>query len=125
MRKPSTLQEKRNKEYHYSLHLFLKLTLSSMVTPTSNFKHLLLCMMSFSNNIFYLHITNSKIFPIHHNCIVRYTLLSTDSDALGVVHPSSNSCPKIVESFRLEKFFKIIKSNHKPNTAKSTTKPCC
>jgi len=28
------------------------------------------------------------------------------------------------ESFRLESTLKIIKSNHKPNTAKSTTKPC-
>ena len=28
------------------------------------------------------------------------------------------------ESFRLEKTLKIINSNHKPNTAKSTTNPC-
>jgi len=31
---------------------------------------------------------------------------------------------RIIESFRLEKTFKIIESNHKPNTARSTTKPC-
>jgi len=30
----------------------------------------------------------------------------------------------IRESFRLEKTLKIIESNRKPNTAKSTTKPC-
>jgi len=29
-----------------------------------------------------------------------------------------------IESFRLEKTFKIIEPNCKPNTAKSTTKPC-
>ena len=31
---------------------------------------------------------------------------------------------RIIESFRLEKNFKITESNHKPNTAKSTTKQC-
>jgi len=31
---------------------------------------------------------------------------------------------RIIESFMLEKILKIIKSNHKPNTVKSTTKPC-
>ena len=31
---------------------------------------------------------------------------------------------KVIESFRLEKTLKIIESNCKPNTAKSTTKPC-
>jgi len=31
---------------------------------------------------------------------------------------------RIIESSRLEKTFKIIESNHKPNIAKSTTKPC-
>jgi len=31
---------------------------------------------------------------------------------------------RIIESLRLEKALKIIESNHKPNTAKSTTKPC-
>ncbi|KAK4818965.1 hypothetical protein QYF61_022632 [Mycteria americana] len=30
----------------------------------------------------------------------------------------------ITESYRLEKTFKIIESNRKPNTAKTTTKPC-
>jgi len=29
----------------------------------------------------------------------------------------------IIESFRLEKTFKIIESNRRPNTAKSTSKP--
>jgi len=38
----------------------------------------------------------------------------------------SEVCEKcrITESFKLEKTFKTIESNHKPNTAKSTTKPC-
>jgi len=31
---------------------------------------------------------------------------------------------RITESFRLEKTFKITKSNHNCNTAKSTTKLC-
>ena len=31
---------------------------------------------------------------------------------------------RIIESFRLEKTLKITESNQKPNTAKSTTKPC-
>ncbi|KAK4831484.1 hypothetical protein QYF61_017985 [Mycteria americana] len=31
---------------------------------------------------------------------------------------------RITESYRLEKTFKIIKSNHKPNTTKTTTTPC-
>ena len=31
---------------------------------------------------------------------------------------------RFIESFRLERTFKIIESNRKPNTAKSTTKPC-
>ncbi|KAK4815856.1 hypothetical protein QYF61_009024 [Mycteria americana] len=31
---------------------------------------------------------------------------------------------RITESYRLEKTFKIIESNHKPNTAKTTTTPC-
>ena len=31
---------------------------------------------------------------------------------------------RMIESFRLEKTFKIIESNRKPNPAKSTTKPC-
>jgi len=31
---------------------------------------------------------------------------------------------RIIESFRLERTFKITESNHKPNTVKSTTKPC-
>lgn len=29
-----------------------------------------------------------------------------------------------IESFRLEKNFEIIESNHEPNTARTTTKPC-
>jgi len=35
----------------------------------------------------------------------------------------STNC-KIIELFRSEKTLKIIKSNRKPSTAKSTTKPC-
>jgi len=35
----------------------------------------------------------------------------------------SRSC-RIIESFRLEKTFKIMESNHKPNTAKSSSKSC-
>ncbi|KAK4828813.1 hypothetical protein QYF61_000870 [Mycteria americana] len=31
---------------------------------------------------------------------------------------------RITESYRLEKTFKIVESNHKPNTAKTTTTPC-
>ncbi|KAK4826873.1 hypothetical protein QYF61_011992 [Mycteria americana] len=31
---------------------------------------------------------------------------------------------RITKLYRLEKTFKIIKSNHKPNTTKSTTTPC-
>ncbi|KAK4829813.1 hypothetical protein QYF61_006650, partial [Mycteria americana] len=31
---------------------------------------------------------------------------------------------RITESYRLEKTFKIIESNHKPNTTKTTTTPC-
>jgi len=33
-------------------------------------------------------------------------------------------CKEVIEQFRLEKTFKIIESNCKPNTVKSTTKPC-
>jgi len=31
---------------------------------------------------------------------------------------------RIIQSLRLEKTLKIIKFNHKPNTAKSITTPC-
>jgi len=31
---------------------------------------------------------------------------------------------RIIKSFRLEKAFKIIESDRKPNIAKSTTNPC-
>jgi len=47
-----------------------------------------------------------------------------------LIHVGSSSCVvcvnlhRIVESFRLEKTFKIIESNHKLNTAKFTTEPC-
>jgi len=40
------------------------------------------------------------------------------------VKPMAWENHRLMESFRLEKTLKIIKSNHKPNTAKSTTKPC-
>jgi len=36
---------------------------------------------------------------------------------------SANS-HRIIELFMLEKTFKIMESNHKPTTAKFTTKPC-
>jgi len=39
-------------------------------------------------------------------------------------YPPVAVMPVIIESFRLEKTVKIIESNCKPNTVKSTTKPC-
>jgi len=57
--------------------------------------------------------------PKHrYNFIYRNTKFSPKKDLLG-------SFCRIMESFRLEKTFKIIKSNREPNTTKSTTKPCC
>ena len=44
-----------------------------------------------------------------------------------ILHKSGNSISirfRIRQSFRMEKTFKVIESNHKPHTAKSTTKPC-
>ena len=44
-----------------------------------------------------------------------------------ILHKSGNSISRgfrIRQSFRMEKTFKVIESNHKPHTAKSSTKPC-
>jgi len=41
-----------------------------------------------------------------------------------IIPPSHTWNHRIIEPFRLEKTSKISESNHKPNTDKSTTKPC-
>ncbi|KAK4821643.1 hypothetical protein QYF61_026110 [Mycteria americana] len=51
--------------------------------------------------------------------IALYTYLKGGCREVGSV-----SSPRITESYRLEKTFKIIESNHKPNTTKPTTTPC-
>jgi len=46
---------------------------------------------------------------------------ATDQEPLPLLLPGNS---RTIESFRLEKTFKIIESNCKPNTANSTTKLC-
>lgn len=56
---------------------------------------------------------------------VTLQLQSEELTAFGSGEASTpHSTSKIIESFRLEKNLKIIKSNHQPNITKSTTKSC-
>jgi len=50
------------------------------------------------------------------------TGLQPDSSACEKLHLAQRNGHRIIELFRLEKSFKIMKSNHKSNTAKSITK---
>ncbi|KAK4818706.1 hypothetical protein QYF61_017927 [Mycteria americana] len=55
---------------------------------------------------------------------IPYPLNSPPIKSLSLQFREKDVNHRITESYRLEKTFKIIESNPKPNTAKTTTTPC-
>jgi len=66
------------------------------------------------------------VLELHFFLVSKNLYAEKEEDCLldvGSILPNSQK-HKTTESFRLQKTLKIMHSNHKPNTAKSTTKPC-
>ena len=62
--------------------------------------------------------------PLKSPVAVEILTCSTWNKPILLSNDTAMSLPRIIASLRLEKTFKIMESNCKPNTAKSTTKPC-
>jgi len=62
----------------------------------------------------------------HNDIFYVITTLNSTRDITSLQENQIPPCltHRITESFRLERTFKIVEFIHKPNTPKSTTKPC-